>query len=353
MSMLLRRTLNLFRPWRRDAALRSSASFRLQYERFRQLLALNDRMLQLFADIEDQLSASAPFALDTTLRRIREASVDVFVMVKNLNQIADGRFPELYEALARVSDRLDEELRRLRGTTPGPLVVPVRDLRAGDAAFAGAKMANLGEVLSSCALTVPEGFVITTAAFGRFMDENGLWDRSERLEGLLETDGPSALHEGCAEVRAAMLGAVVRPTGEAVASQRRLSDEEVCWRCARARRRGRLGHLPRRDLPQRAPRASRAPARQLPGSGRERLHPGGGLLPLRARADGGRFINGGRLPPDGRRDGQRHHVLAPPRVAGRGPGRDQRVARHRRRHRPRHRGRLDLDRSPRRPLRGR
>ncbi len=230
MSMLLRRTLNLFRPWRRDAALRSSASFRLQYERFRQLLALNDRMLQLFADIEDQLSASAPFALDTTLRRVREASVDVFVMAKNLNQITSGRFPELYDALAVISDQLDSELQRLRGATPGPLVVPVSELRAGDAALAGAKMANLGEVTAGCGLAVPEGFAITTAAFGRFMEENWLWDRCERLEGLLEANGPSALNEGCAEVRAAMLGAVVpADVAEAVAaaSAAAFSDEEV------------------------------------------------------------------------------------------------------------------------------
>ena len=230
MSTSLRRLLQLLRPWRREAALRSSATFRMQYERFRQLLALNDRLLQLFADIEDQLSASAPFALDTTLRRIREASVDVFVMVKNLNQIAGGRFPELYEALARVSDQLDEALQRLRGAMPGPLVVPVENLRASDAALAGAKMANLGEVLSSCALAVPAGFAITTAAFGRFMDENWLWDRSERLEGLLETDGPSALHEGCAEVRAAVLAAEVPPdVAEAVAAAcaAAFSDEEV------------------------------------------------------------------------------------------------------------------------------
>lgn len=219
MSTLLRRMLNLFRPWRREAALRSSAAFRLQYERFRQLLALNDRMLQLFADIEDQLSASAPFALDSTLRRVREASVDVFVMVKNLNQITNGRFPELYDALAAVSDQLDLELKRLRGATPGPLVVPMSELRAGDAALAGAKMANLGEVAAGCGLTVPEGFAITTAAFGRFMEENWLWDRCERLEGLLEENGPAALNEGCAEVRAAMLGAVVpADVAEAVAT---------------------------------------------------------------------------------------------------------------------------------------
>jgi pyruvate,water dikinase len=230
MSMLLRRTLNLFRPWRREAAFRSSVSFRLQYERFRQLLALNDRMLQLFADVEDQLSASAPFALDTTLRRIFEASVDVFVMSKNLNQIMGGRFPELYDALAAVSDQLDSELLRVRGATTGPLVVPVSELRAVDSALAGAKMANLGEVSAGCGLAVPEGFAITTAAFGRFMEENWLWDRCGRLEGLLEANGPSALNEECAEVRAAILGAVVpADVAEAVAAASAVafSDDEA------------------------------------------------------------------------------------------------------------------------------
>lgn len=188
-----------------------SAAFRLKYERFRELLALNDAALQLYADLEDLLASHEAFALDSTLQRSRKASLDVFVMVKNLNQIAGGRYHELYDAMQRISGQLDAEFLRLRGAAQGPLVVPLPRLRASDVPLAGAKMANLGEVAGTCGLTVPAGFVISTSAFARFMADNELWERCERLEGVLESHGPEALAEACAEVHEAILTAVLPP----------------------------------------------------------------------------------------------------------------------------------------------
>mgnify|MGYP000027827981 CR=1 FL=1 len=187
----------------------TSAAFRLKYERFRELLALNDATLQLYADLEDLLASSEPFALDSILQRTRKASLDVFVMVKNLNQIAGGRYGDLYDAMQGISGQLDAEFLRLRGAAQGPLVVPLSRLRASDVPLAGAKMANLGEVAGCCNLAVPPGFVISTSAFARFMAENELWERCERLEGVLEVHGPEALAEACAEVHQAILAAAL------------------------------------------------------------------------------------------------------------------------------------------------
>ncbi len=184
-----------------------SALFRFKYERFRELLALNDGALQLYADLEDLLASHEAFALDSILQRTRKVALDVFILAKNLNQIADGRYHDLYPALHRIAGELEAEILRLRGASQGPLVIPLHRLRAGDVQLAGAKMAHLGEVAVRCGLGVPEGFVITTAAFGRFMADNELWERCERLEGVLETDGPDALAEACEEVRAAILAA--------------------------------------------------------------------------------------------------------------------------------------------------
>jgi pyruvate,water dikinase len=187
----------------------TAVGFRVRYQRFRELLVLNDAALELYADIEDRLASPEPFALDATLRRIRSTALDVFVMVKNLNQIAEDRFPALYDALDRISDRLQAELEQLRGMTHGPLVVPLERVRADATASAGAKMANLGEVAAATRYPVPNGFVITTAAFGRFMSDNQLWERSERLEGLLEAGRAGALDEACAEVHRAIVAAPV------------------------------------------------------------------------------------------------------------------------------------------------
>jgi pyruvate, water dikinase len=187
-----------------------AARFRLMYERFLEILACNDTMLQLIADIEDRLSGRAPFALDTIVRRVRKSALDVFVMVKNLNQISANRHAGLYDALRALDSRLGAITPRPGEDSERPLVVPLETLRAADATTAGAKMARLGEAGATAGVRVPDGFVATSAAFATFMTANELWERAERLEGMLETTGgAAALAEACREVEAAVLAAPI------------------------------------------------------------------------------------------------------------------------------------------------
>ncbi len=193
--------------------------FRLRYQRFREILSLNDGVLQLFADIEDRMGGVEPFAVTPLVHRVRRAGMDVFVMVKNLNQITGGRFPALYQALRRIDGAIDGEMIALRGLASGPLVMPVGDLRADDVDEAGCKMANLGEVAAEVGLPVPRGFVVTTAAFTRFMDDGGLWERAEHLEDMVESHGETGLSELCLEVQIAIRAAPVpAPLADAVAA---------------------------------------------------------------------------------------------------------------------------------------
>ena len=198
---------------RRATAVRETTSrgarFRLMYERFREILSLNDTTLQLIADIEDRVSGRIPFSVETVVRRIRKVTLDVFVMVKNLNQIAGGRYGDLYEALRRLNAALEAAFPPEHQAQSGPLVLTVEGVRTPDAQLAGSKMANLGEVRNEVGLPVPPGFVITTAAFVRFMSENELWERAQRLESLLETHGAQALAEACKEVQRAIMDSPV------------------------------------------------------------------------------------------------------------------------------------------------
>ncbi|MEW6335878.1 MAG: PEP/pyruvate-binding domain-containing protein [Acidobacteriota bacterium] len=185
------------------------AAFRLTYERFREILSYNDVVLGLIADLEDALAGRRPFSLDVVRERVRSVALDAFVMVKNLDQLAGGAESRLYDAL----ERIDGEINALWAATTerlnGPLLVPLAALRAGDAQWAGTKMANLGEVANRCGLATPVGFVITTVATSRFLSENGLWERCDRLEAVLEEGGPSALGQACEEVGGAIERAVI------------------------------------------------------------------------------------------------------------------------------------------------
>lgn len=179
----------------------------MMYDRFREILALNDTTLELIAEIGDRLAGREPFSLEVIEGRVRKAAMDVFVMVKDLNQLAGGRHGGLYDALRRIDGELGPLLGGIE-KREAPLIVGLAEVRREDFPLVGNKMANLGEV-GATGLRVPAGFAITTAATARFLSEAGLWERCERLEGVLELDGERALGPACAEVQAAVRAAPV------------------------------------------------------------------------------------------------------------------------------------------------
>lgn len=184
------------------------ARFRMMYDRFREILVLNDTTLELVAEIGDRLGGRGPFSLEVVQGRVRKAAMDVFVMVKDLNQLAGGRHGGLYDALRRIDGELEPLLGGVEKSS-APLIVSLAGLRREEFPLVGNKMANLGEVGRCAGLSVPAGFAITTAATARFLSEAGLWERCERLEGVLELDGAEALGPACAEVQAAVRAAPI------------------------------------------------------------------------------------------------------------------------------------------------
>jgi pyruvate,water dikinase len=202
------RTFHTRRPARSTRA--DLARFRLMYERFREILSCNDATLQLIADLEDRLSGRTLIPLDLVARRTREAAMDVFVMVKNLNQISGNAHTQLYPALLAIGAELDAACPPPRPTADDWLVLPLDHLRQRDAVRAGTKMARLGEIRARASLTVPDGFVVTTAAFSAFLTENELWERAARLDDVFERHGNgAALAAACREVESAIGSAVV------------------------------------------------------------------------------------------------------------------------------------------------
>jgi pyruvate,water dikinase len=183
-------------------------TFSLMYDRFREILSLNNATLEMYADLEDRLAGRKPFALETVAQRARKAALDVFVMIKDLNQIAGGRHAALYDALHRLNQEIEEEFAAGPPEHEGPLAVALDELRASNAKAVGHKLANLGE-LRALGHRVPAGFAVTTRAFLLFMMENDLWRRAARLDSILEADGQRALPEACQEVRHAILGAPI------------------------------------------------------------------------------------------------------------------------------------------------
>lgn len=187
------------------------ASFRIKYERFREILTLNDSTLELITDIEEVLGADRSFSLEAMARRTRKAAMDVFLMVKDLNLIADNRHAALYNALRNLNTLLEEELPHFLEEKSGRYVIPLRDLRWTDAELVGSKMANLGEVGAVCGFSIPDGFAVTTESYIHFMTDLQLWDKCEALNAALEADDQVGVNRVCHEIQEAIAASPVPP----------------------------------------------------------------------------------------------------------------------------------------------
>ena len=204
--------------WRRSGGrkrrLRSESQregIKRTYERFKEILSLNDATLQLIADIEDRVSGRIPFSMNVFSRRIRESSVDSFVMARDLDQICPGRYDELPGVVRKISAAIDAELSTSARDLTGPIMLPLERLTAGSATIAGTKMANLGEIANVVGLNVPEGFVITTSAFAKFMEREELQQKASRLEEILDLYGPRVAEEACRQMQNQVIGAPLPP----------------------------------------------------------------------------------------------------------------------------------------------
>ena len=179
------------------------------YERFREILACNDATLELIAHIEELLGGKCHYSHRSMVQRVRKAAMGVFLMVKDLNLIADRRHQALYGALHGLNDLLEAELAPAGEAVAGKHVVSLACLRAGDAHLAGYKMANLGEIGADCGLAIPEGFAITTASFLRFMADGDLWNQCEKLDSCLEDGDSQSLADACRSMQSAIRGTPV------------------------------------------------------------------------------------------------------------------------------------------------
>jgi pyruvate,water dikinase len=147
------------------------------FQTFRELLEQNNQALELMADMGEKLSGDYLFDRHYIESIADELGQVVYKVAYNLNRITQQKYLELFDALEKAQEGLQTELNS-RFTIPrGELVYPLASVNREMADYVGEKMATLGEIRNRLGFPVPEGFVISTYAYKRFIEYNGL-DRS-------------------------------------------------------------------------------------------------------------------------------------------------------------------------------
>ena len=176
-------------------------AFKSRYHQFKLLLNANNKALDIMAEMEEALKGIHPFGMTFVLSRCTSVSTSVWQIVKHLDDLAPGRYEELYERFKEIQKKINPFIRLKRLWGQGPLVIPLHDVDKGMVDQVGGKMASLGEIRKWIHLKVANGFVITVQGYQRFMTHNELQAEIQRRIQTTEADQIEELHNLSSQIQ--------------------------------------------------------------------------------------------------------------------------------------------------------
>ena len=174
----------------RDEALREA--FRTKYAAFHRLLAKNNDVLELMADMEEKRSGEFLFDRQYIEKMTGSIAGGIHEMIDRLNEISGNRYSPLYDRYSVISSGIEELLARKREIPVCNYTLPYGEVTGDMTDRLGGKNANLGEVRNRIHLPTPDGFAISTYAFKKFIDHN---DLHGKISGMLDGLSPDDLAE--------------------------------------------------------------------------------------------------------------------------------------------------------------
>ncbi len=148
--------------------------FQRRYRSFLSLLTSNAKALDIMTEIQLTLEGARPFGMSFVRSRTTAASVNAWKTVKYLNELAPGKYEPLFERHRLIEGQLEALLSPDALMLDGPLVLPFSAVNHSVLDLVGEKTASLGTIRNDLGLNVPDGFVITSAAYYRFMSSDDL-----------------------------------------------------------------------------------------------------------------------------------------------------------------------------------
>jgi pyruvate,water dikinase len=150
-------------------------TLQMRYRGLRRLLATNSDMLDLMADLEADLRHFQPdqHQIRQPILKLLDGSL---LLAENLNVLTRQKYRTLYEVHRQIDGAVRQYLRR---SAPAPetqqLMIPLDEANTARLGEVGGKAAHLGELRLVMPEAVPSGFVISTAGYRLFLEENNLY----------------------------------------------------------------------------------------------------------------------------------------------------------------------------------
>jgi len=176
-------------------------AFKDRYHSFKLLLNANNRALEVMADIERALQGQQPFGMSFVRSRCTAVSVNVFNMIKNIEKLAPAKYGKLNDRFNNIQQHIDRLLSQKKSMEDERFILPLDAVNKEMTDLVGSKMANLGEIKNRLQIKVPGGFVITAAAYEKFIRENDLQAEIDRRFQSADVDNMERLYTLSSEVQ--------------------------------------------------------------------------------------------------------------------------------------------------------
>lgn len=206
--------LNRFGKKRRESPRREADDrerFVARYRAFLDVLRNNNRVLLTIKDMQEK--AGGGFVYDRAyLRNAYETVADgVRAIVDGLDVLTEGAHPGLDEAFQRADAEIRSRLTEQIAIPDAPDVLDIFAVDRNQLAVVGGKCANLGDIGNRLDFPVPPGFVITTAAYRRFIEHNQIQDLLADRLASLDIRDYDALEAAGAEIQERVRDCAVPP----------------------------------------------------------------------------------------------------------------------------------------------
>lgn len=167
------------------AGLEKDFHFRFRYETLRSLLNKNGSALQILSDLEADLNHMRHY--DKRIKRpIQRLITESLLMAQELNLMTGDHYSDLYRVILELRDKTDRLFSAKQPDAEQPLVLKLDSPAGFDPVLAGGKAAGVWRLGNQFKGLVPPGFVITTAAYNRIIEDNDLHNRIRILLNNLD-----------------------------------------------------------------------------------------------------------------------------------------------------------------------
>lgn len=185
------------------------AAFSTRYHNFKLLLTANNKALEIMTELENALTGERTFGMSFVRSRCTAVSVNVFRIVKHINELAPRKYSALFDRFKIIQEQINKSLESRKIPKGDRLVIPLRSVDRNIADQVGNKMANVAEIRNQIGLPVPAGFVISAYAYERFFQHNDLQVEIDRRVQATDSEKIDDLYKLSADIQQLIIRSLI------------------------------------------------------------------------------------------------------------------------------------------------